>query len=273
MDLCYNETNVIIDPKRNTTAWNKETKYTNSREPGVEWSCPHPGLSRASVPKPTGMWSSPCFGLAQFMYICIYYFLFIFSLSPVWFWFSSALPSTAPGGLYIDGAASPPGICDIRRASSLTYERCVGMREKPPRRLQHKSWRCVKTIHKHSNLYAGSVVCCELYILWANSHKKWRNWIINPFLQQKECILNNFPDIISYRAFTLKPKSQYGSVFRILFKAEHPPLIPVPNTIIRKCCGVSNWLSQQLYCNKVVNTFLLLVVITWQLNMVHMASY
>lgn len=36
---------------------------------------------------------------------------------------------------------SPPGLGDIRGASSLTNKPCVGLKEKPPRRCQNKTLR------------------------------------------------------------------------------------------------------------------------------------
>lgn len=42
------------------------------------------------------------------------------------------------GPLYSGEARSPPGHGDIKRASSMTNERCVGLKEKPPRRCQNK---------------------------------------------------------------------------------------------------------------------------------------
>ncbi|KAG7229342.1 hypothetical protein INR49_013000, partial [Caranx melampygus] len=49
------------------------------------------------------------------------------------------VPSTVPGRLYSSEPVSPPGLGDLRRASSLTNKHCVGLKEKPPRRCQNKA--------------------------------------------------------------------------------------------------------------------------------------
>lgn len=46
-----------------------------------------------------------------------------------------------PGRFYSGDAVSPPGLGDIRGASSLTNKPCVGLKEKPPRRCQNKTPR------------------------------------------------------------------------------------------------------------------------------------
>lgn len=46
-----------------------------------------------------------------------------------------------PGQFYSGDAVSPPGLSDVRGASSLTNKPCVGLKEKPPRYCQNKSHR------------------------------------------------------------------------------------------------------------------------------------
>lgn len=46
-----------------------------------------------------------------------------------------------PGQFYSRDAVSPPGLSDIRGASSLTNKPCVGLKEKPPRCCQNKTRR------------------------------------------------------------------------------------------------------------------------------------
>lgn len=67
----------------------------------------------------------------------------------------------------------------------------------------------------------------------------------------------NLPRFWLPSALILKTSAQYGSAFRILFKAESS-ILNVLNTIIRKYCDVSNWLIQLLHCNKVINRSALL---------------
>ena len=118
----------------------KETKCANSREPVVWWSCPHRCLFRASAPTLAGKWSSPCL-LAQ----CVT------ALSRIWF--SLMVSTTGPGCFYSGEAGSPPGLCDLRRASSLTNKRCVGLREKPPHRCQNKSPHRPDTLNTGRKIY------------------------------------------------------------------------------------------------------------------------
>ena len=127
---CYIPVQISTAALELATEWNKERqKCDNSREPVVSWSCPRRSLSPASAPTLAGRWSSPCL-LVQ----CVIAF------SPDWL-----ISSTRPGRLYSNRPVSPPGLCDLRRASSLTNKRCVGMKEKPPRRCQNKSLHRAKT--------------------------------------------------------------------------------------------------------------------------------
>lgn len=80
-------------------------------------------------------------------------------------WFSELLSSTGPGWFYSRRTVSPPVLGDIRRASSLTYRRCVGLKEKPPRRGQNKS----SHPHKMFRLKAKRTVF-RLFVLYINIH-------------------------------------------------------------------------------------------------------
>lgn len=66
---------------------------------------------------------------------CVYFASFAGERSSV-----SLLPNApSRGRFYSCRTHSPPGLNDIRRASSLTNKPCVGPGEKPPRRCHNKS--------------------------------------------------------------------------------------------------------------------------------------
>lgn len=144
--------------------------------------------------------------------------------------FSALVSSTEPGRLYTDGAVSPPGPSDLRRASSLTNKHCVGLKEKPPRRCQNKSPRSDKTLEFKTNC-----ALCWLFGTHIN---------ITQYLELSKTgnphFISRFVDSTIYLTFIMKASARYGSAFRVLFKAASLFLNHVPNTIIRKCRDVSN---------------------------------
>lgn len=80
-------------------------------------------------------------------------------------WFTKLLSFTEPDRLYSDGAASPPGLGDVRRASSLTRERCVGPEEKPPLCCQNKSEHTDRTFPRSHTLLLSTSLIHTLHIL------------------------------------------------------------------------------------------------------------
>lgn len=144
--------------------------------------------------------------------------------------FSALFSSTESGRLYSGEGVSPPGLSDIRRASSLTNRHCVGLKEKPPRSCQNKSPYPVTTLKSNTKH-----TYCELSGMHINIFQS-----SELFRMTKPIFCLLFADIRQRRAFIVKASARYGSAFRILFKAACPLLYHVLNTIIRKCRDVSN---------------------------------
>lgn len=134
--------------------------------------------------------------------------------------FSELASSTEQGRLYSDGPHSPPGLSDIRRASSLTNKHCVGLKEKPPRRCQSKSLGAAKTFQFNVK-----------YTVWAIFGMRMNiNEYLNWFRIKKKCfiscllILHNalplfwrqVPDMVMLSVFYLKLHLLFSTVFPTL---------------------------------------------------------
>ena len=134
--------------------------------------------------------------------------MFVFKIALSLIWFSKLLYCTEPAWLYSEGPASPPGPGDIRRASSLTNERCVGPEEKPPLCCQNKCVGTNKTFPLATRLIVSNSLTFSSAFKWCQARGR-----------SKKAYL--FPDHLKYPscAFILKAIAQYGSAFRVLFKA------------------------------------------------------
>ena len=158
--------------------------------------------------------------------------------------------STEPGRLYSGGAGSPPGLSDLRRASSLTNKHCVGLEEKPPRRCHNKSpspgttWKCNKKM-TFFGLFAKHINIKYYFILF-RTHKK--HLIYLKFILDYTVLLfwRQVPDMVVLSVFYLKLHLLFSTVF---------PTLSSGNV------GMFQTPSQLLHCSKVSSRSLLLVII------------